>query len=84
VQNGIRNVGYVRMRAKRVSKIPSLKTMAASGMKRIDGGTRLGEEDREPGLLRAAESQPLDGIGGEDARGDRRERRDHRDHHCVP
>ena len=44
----------------------------------------VGEEDREPDLLRAAESQPLDGVGGEDARGDRREGGDHRDHHRVP
>src|SRR5258708_15191609 len=40
VQNGIRKVGYVRISAQVVSNNPSLKTMSASGMNRIDGGTR--------------------------------------------
>src|SRR5882724_6106338 len=40
VQNGIRNVGYVRINAQRVSNRPSWNTTLASGMNRIDGGTR--------------------------------------------
>jgi hypothetical protein len=40
VANGIRKVGYVRISAQRVSNSPSLNTIAASGMNRIEGGTR--------------------------------------------
>ena len=38
----------VRMSAQRVSKMPSLKTMVASGMKRIDGGTRYARKIASP------------------------------------
>src|SRR5215470_11165366 len=48
VQNGMRKVGYVRISAQRVSKSPSLKTMVASGMKRIDGGTRYARKIARP------------------------------------
>src|SRR5438067_12642599 len=48
VENGIRNVGYVRISASRVSKRSSLYTIVASGMKRIDGGTRYARKIATP------------------------------------
>src|SRR5256712_13154473 len=40
VQNGIRNVGYVRITAHGVSPIPKVLTTSPSGMKSRVGGTR--------------------------------------------
>src|SRR5688500_13579477 len=40
VENGIRMVGQVRMRAKGVSKRPYSNTTVAGGRERIEGGTR--------------------------------------------
>src|SRR5215468_3530525 len=40
VQNGMRKVGYVRISAQSLSNMPSWKTIVASGMKRMLGGTR--------------------------------------------
>ena len=48
MQNGIRNVGYVRISASRVSNRPSLNTTFASGMKRIVGGTRYARKMPSP------------------------------------
>jgi len=37
--------------------------MAASGMKSIEGGTKVGEKDGEPNVARAVEAQALDRVG---------------------
>src|SRR6185369_13575039 len=48
VQNGIRKVGYVRISAQRVSNRPSWNTRWASGMNRIEGGTRYARKMLRP------------------------------------
>src|SRR2546429_8419243 len=48
VQNGIRNVGYVRISAHGVSPTWKVRMMFASGMKRSVGGTRDGTEIEGP------------------------------------
>ena len=47
----------------RVSNSPYWKTTVESGMNRIEGGMRAGEEDRAADPLRALAAQPHDRIG---------------------
>ena len=84
MQNGIRNVGYVRIEGPARVEDTELEDDGREWDEEDRRRHEVGEEDREPDLLRAAESKPLEGVGGEDARGERSERGDHRDHHRVP